>query len=189
MKTTIATALLAVLGLAASGCEQRTAPRSEPGTDTAGAAVRPAQSPAPTTPPGTEPTPGAPIADTRTQYDLAAAIAALEAMPRDQAALEMPGVRRDWVARRYQWKVYVVPALCSSVERCNVQPFDTGGADRRILQGWLPRLEIDEADLAAIQRACASTQPCTVTFRGTLTRFVLSTEEFTALGFTDVEIL
>lgn len=193
MKTSsIVAAMLAALGLAAAGCEERTGPRTEPRQDTAGAAVR--QAPGPEATEATEPTEavepsGPPIEDTRTQYDLATALAAIEQLPREQAALELPELRRGWIARRYQWKVHVVPALCASVERCNVQPFDTGGADRHIVQGWMPRLEIDEADFASIQRACTGAERCTVTFRGTLTKLVLSTEEFTALGFTDVEIL
>lgn len=187
MKTSsIVAAMLTALGLAAAGCEERTTPRTGPGEDTAGAAVR--QAPNPEAPGPAEPS-GPPIEDTRTQYDLATALAAIEQLPREQAALELPELRRGWIARRYQWKVHVVPALCASVERCNVQPFDTGGADRHIVQGWMPRLEIDEADFASIQRACTGAERCTVTFRGTLTKLVLSTEEFTALGFTDVEIL
>lgn len=187
MKTTIAAALLAALGLSLTmtGCEERTAPEAEQQEDTAGAAARPA----PSAEPSAETAPGTPIADTRTQYDFASALGAIERLPRDEAAMKLPELRRDWVARRYQWKVFVVPALCASTERCNVQPFDSGGADRHIVQGWMPRLEIDDTDLATIQRACASAQPCTITFRGTLTKLVLSTEEFTALGFTDVEIL
>lgn len=182
-------AMLAVLGLAVSGCEGRTATqpeaKAEAKTDKAGAAVKQA----PSAGEQTEPSAGTPIADTRTQYDLATAIAAIEKLPKDQAALELPELRRDWITRRFQWKVDVIPALCASVERCNVLPFDTGNTDRQITQGWMPRLELDEADFASIQRVCANTQRCTITFRGTLTRLVLSTEEFTALGFTDVEIL
>lgn len=183
-------ALLAVLGLgvAVFGCEGRTTPQAEPQTEKAGAAVQ--QAPAPETAQQTaEPAPGTPIADTRTQYDLATAIGAIEKLPKDEAALKLPELRRDWITRRYQWKVHLIPVLCASVERCNVQPFDTGGADRHIVQGWMPLLEIDEADLAAIQRACPTAERCTITFRGTLTKLVLSTEEFTSLGFTDVEIL
>jgi len=177
-------AVLAVLGLTVQGCEERAV---APKADQAGAAIR--QAPETEKPATEEPPPGTPVADTRTQYDLATAIAAVEKMPRDQAALELPELRRDWVARRYQWKVDVIPALCASVERCNVLPFDTGKTDRNITQGWMPRLELDEADFASIQRACASAERCTITFRGTLNKLVLSTEEFTALGFSDVEIL
>jgi hypothetical protein len=180
-------AVLAVLGLAVPGCEERAA--VAPGADQAGAAVRPAPAAREPGDLAAEPPPGNPVADTRTQYDLATAIGAVEKLPKDQAALELPEIRRGWVARRYQWKVDVIPALCASVERCNVLPFDTGHADRHITQGWMPRLELDEADFASIQRACAGAQRCTITFRGTLTKLVLSTEEFTALGFSDVEIL
>lgn len=175
--------MFAVLGLVVSGCEERTAPQGQ--TEMAGAAVRQAPSAEQTA----EPSAAALMEDKRTQYDLAAVIGAAERLPRDQAALELPEIRRDWVNRRYQWKVDVIPALCASVERCNVLPFDTGNADRHITQGWMPRLELDEADFASIQRACANAERCTITFRGTLTKLVLSTDEFTALGFTDVEIL
>ena len=169
--------------LAWAGCDQRksTQPADQP-SDQQAAAV--------TTAPGTEePAPAAPSTlDTRTQYDLASEIAKAEAMPRDEAALHLPEIRRNWIGKRYQWKVHVIPALCGSAESCHVLPFEIGDKDRHIVQGWMPRLELTGDGFAAIQSACKGADRCTITFRGTLSKLVLSTEEFTSLGFSDVEI-
>jgi hypothetical protein len=128
------------------------------------------------------------VMDARTQYDLVKEIAAAEAMPKDAAAPRLLEIRRDWIGKRYQWKVDVIRAVCASAASCNVLPFDTGGADRHIVQGWMPQLELTEDAFAAIQRTCKDADRCTITFQGTLSKLVLSTEEFTSLGFTDVAI-
>jgi hypothetical protein len=166
--------------MAWTGCDQRqpTQPADQPA-----AAV--------TTAPGSEePAPAAtPAMDTRTQYDLAKEIATAEAMPRDEAALRLPEIRRGWIGKRYQWKVDVIPAVCTSAESCHVLPFAIGEKDRHIVQGWMPLLELTQDGFAAIQAACKDADRCAITFRGTLSKLVLSTEEFTSLGFSDVEIL
>jgi hypothetical protein len=162
-----------------AGCDQRQP--TQPADPAAAAA---------TTAPGSEePAPAAPSTlDTRTQYDLAREIAAAEAMPKDEASLRLPEIRRDWIGKRYQWKVHVLPPMCASVESCNVMPFEIGEKDRQIVQGWMPQLELTQDDFAAIQSACKGADRCTITFQGTLSKLVLSTEEFTSLGFSDVEI-
>ena len=131
----------------------------------------------------------APAMDQRTQYDLARDIAAAETMPRDEAALRLPEIRRDWIGKRYQWEVGVFPAFCTSAERCRVLPFEIGEKDRHIVQGWMPRLELTQDGFAAIQSACKGAERCRIKFRGTLSKLVLSTEELTSLGFSDVEVL
>ncbi|HWN69150.1 MAG TPA: hypothetical protein VNM90_16035 [Haliangium sp.] len=131
----------------------------------------------------------APVMDQRTQYDLAKEIAAAEAMPRNEAGLRLPEIRRDWIGKRYQWEVGVIPAFCASIESCHVLPFEIGAKDRHIVQGWLPRLEVTQDGFAAIQSACKGAERCRIEFRGTLSKLVLSTEELTSLGFSDVEIL
>lgn len=168
-----------VLACAAAwaGCDQRQPTQQ---TDQPAAAVAKA--------PGSEEPAAAPVMDGRTQYDLVKEIAATEVMPRDEAAVRLPEIRRNWIGKRYQWKVDVIAGVCASAESCHVLPFDTGASDRHIVQGWMPGLELTEDGFAAIQRACKGAARCTITFRGTLSKLVLSTEEFTSLGFSDVEI-
>jgi hypothetical protein len=182
-RLSVFTGIVLASALTWAGCDQRK--QTQPPDQSVG---QPAA--AVTTAPGSEePAPAATATlDTRTQYDLASEIAKAEAMPRDEAALRLPEIRRNWIGKRYQWKVHVVPALCASVESCHVMPFEIGEKDRHIVQGWMPRLEVTQDGFAAIQSACKSADRCTITFQGTLSKLVLSTEEFTSLGFSDVEI-
>jgi hypothetical protein len=181
------TGIVLASALALVGCDQR---KSTQPADQAAEQPGDQQAAAVTRAPGSEePAPTAPSTmDTRTQYDLAKEIAAAEAMPRDEAALRLPEIRRNWISKRYEWKVHVIPALCATAESCHVMPFEIGEKDRHIVQGWMPRLELTPDGFAAIQSACKGLDRCTITFRGTLSKLVLSTEEFTALGFSDVEI-
>ncbi len=127
--------------------------------------------------------------DPRSQYDLAAAIAETEKMRRDDAALALEKLQRDWHGKRYRWKVDVIAGLCKRTDRCNVLPFDTGKSDRHIVQGWMPSLSLTDDTLAAIEGRCEGQKRCTIQFEATLTHLNLSTETFTSLGFDDVEIL
>jgi hypothetical protein len=126
--------------------------------------------------------------DPRSQYDLAAAIAEAEGMHPDEAEDALDRVRREWQGKRFRWKVHLVPALCPSAERCHVVPFDRAGADRAIMQGWLPRLELAPAAFAALQAQCGDRPRCGIEFEGTLSRLVLSTDDLTSLHFGDVRI-
>ena len=177
--------IVLVSALAWAGCDQRQSTQpADKAADQAAAAVTKAGP--------EEPAPAAPTTlDTRTQYDLAHELAATQAMPRDEAALRLPEIRRNWIGKRYQWKVHVIPALCASVDGCHVMPFEIGekDKDRRLVQGWMPHLGLTADGFAAIQSACKGADRCTITFRGTLSKLVLSTEEFTSLGFAGVEIL
>jgi hypothetical protein len=127
--------------------------------------------------------------DPRSQYDLAAAIAEAERMYPDEAEDALDRIRREWQGERFRWKVYLVPALCPSAERCHVVPFDRAGADRAILQGWMPRLELAPAAFAALSEQCGDRPRCAIEFEGTLSRLVLSTDDLTALHFGDVRIV
>ncbi|WP_428266490.1 hypothetical protein [Haliangium sp.] len=127
--------------------------------------------------------------DARTQYQLATDIATTERMRPDEAAVRLSEIQRDWQGKRYRWQVAVIPALCRAPQRCNVMPFDTGGTDRAIVQGWLPRLDLDDDAFAAIEHSCRGKARCRIEFEGTLSKLVLSTDAFTSLGFHDVEIL
>jgi hypothetical protein len=127
--------------------------------------------------------------DSRSQYDLAAAIAEAERMYPDEAEDALDRIRREWQGKRFRWKVYLVPALCPSAEGCHVVPFDRAGADRTILQGWMPRLELTPAAFAVLREQCGDRPRCDIEFEGTLSRLVLSTDDLTSLHFGDVRIM
>jgi hypothetical protein len=128
--------------------------------------------------------------DPRSQYDLAAALTQVEtARDRADLAAGYARLRTAWVGRRYRWTVRVVGPLCRSRDACNVLPFDRAGRDRKVVQGWMPRLDLDEGAFAALQRACAGRAPCEVQVEGTLSRMIADTQNPTSLEFSQVRVL
>lgn len=127
--------------------------------------------------------------DPRTQYDLAADIKRAETAKFDDADAVWHEVRRDYHGKRFTWTVFYSPALCAAADRCHVIPFDRTGQDKKIVQGWMPRLALSADEFARLQKTCAGKQRCQVRFTGTLHRLTLSADHMTSLSFTDVEIL
>jgi hypothetical protein len=135
-----------------------------------------------------EPTPPAPALDPRSQYDLAEELARADALDVDARQPELDRLRRAWEGRRYRWEVFLVPVLCARQDDCHVVPFDRARAGARIVQGWLPRLDLDETQLARLKDGCAARERCAVEIEGTLRRFVLSMDDPTSLRFDDVVV-
>lgn len=124
--------------------------------------------------------------DARSQRELAAEIAAAEKMRKDEAEARYGEIRASWLGKRVRWTVSVLPALCRSAAACHALPFDRLGADRAIVQGWMPRLRLDAAGFAALQVRCSGQARCPVTIDATIAELTLSTEEPTALTLADV---
>lgn len=125
--------------------------------------------------------------DARTAYDLAHAITTATSESSLTRAESLERVRRAWQGGRFTWEVAVQPMLCRTAEACTVLPFDHGRAEARIVQGWLPRLRLDEAQHEALMQQCGS-RSCVATIEGTLASFVLSAEDATSLRFDDVRV-
>lgn len=171
-KTVALSIALAVLAAASAGCSKDRSDRS------AGAAA---------TIPAAETR--VPV-DSRSQYDLVAAIAEAERLDSDDADIRYEEIRRDYQGKRFRWQVHRIAALCPGTERCNVLPFDAGGEDhRKVVQGWMPKLQLTPETFAALDARCAGDQRCTFEFEGTLDKFVLSTEHLTSLHFNDIRVL
>jgi hypothetical protein len=137
---------------------------------------------------------GAPAIDPRDQYALLAEIESALGDSIERNASSMAKVRSGWVGKRFRWEVGLVPVFCRSYDRCNVAPFDHGiRPDRRIRQGFMPQLALDEAGFAAMQAACAGQPPggtgCVLHIEATMGRFAFSPDEPTAIRFDDVELL
>jgi len=124
-----------------------------------------------------------------TQRDLAREIAAAEKLRKDEAELRYGAIRTSWLGKRVTWTVDVLPALCRSAESCHALPFDRTGADREIVQGWMPRLRVDGATFAALRARCAGRARCPVTVEGTIAELTLSTDEPTSLTLDRVALL
>lgn len=125
--------------------------------------------------------------DERTSYALAEDVAEALSEPSLTRAQSLESVRADWQGKRYRWDVGVSAPLCR-VGTCNVFPFDHASSEARIVQGWLPRLELSEAVHADLIERCGAGL-CVATVEATLKTFVLSAEEPTSLTFTDVSVL
>lgn len=119
--------------------------------------------------------------DRRSQRDLAGEIAQAERLRKDEADVEYGRIRKSWLGKRVSWKVDVMNALCRSADECHALPFDRLGADRAVVQGWMPRLRLDPASFAGLQARCAGRVRCPVTVQATIAELTLSTQEPTSL--------
>ncbi len=128
-------------------------------------------------------------ADGRTQRDLAGEIAEADRLRKDEREMKYGEIRASWLGKRVRWTVDVLPALCRSPETCHALPFDRTGADRSIVQGWMPRLRLDGASFAALQAGCAGRARCPVTVDGTIEQMTLSADEPTSLTLGAVELV
>ena len=126
--------------------------------------------------------------DGRSQRELAKEIGAAEKMRRDEVDGEYGRIRKDWLGKRVSWQLDVVPALCRSADACHALAFDRLGADRAIVQGWMPRLRLDDAAFAALEARCRGLARCPVTVQATVAEFTLSADEPTSLTLADVAI-
>lgn len=128
--------------------------------------------------------------DSRSQYDLAAALSQVESSrDPDSVALGYQKIRASWTGKRYRWRVRVIDALCRSRDACNVLPFDRAGRDRSVVHGWMPRLLLDDSAFAAIARRCSGMASCEIGIEGTLSELTVDTENPTSLQFRDVRVL
>ena len=137
-----------------------------------------------------ETTPEATPVDARDQYALLADIEATigNALARDAAA--MAAVRSKWQGNRFRWELASVPLFCRSATACHVAPFDHARfPDRRIQQGWMPQLELDDAGYAELGRLCAGRKVCVVEVEATMRELVFDPELATAVRLADVRLL
>jgi hypothetical protein len=125
--------------------------------------------------------------DARSQFDLALAID--QADRSEDPELAYARVRKDWLGKRYRWSVYRIAPLCRSAESCNVLPFDRGGRDARVVQGWMPRLALDDGAMKAIAARCGDLPRCEIAFEATLSQMTLSLDKPTSLAFDQVAVV
>lgn len=128
--------------------------------------------------------------DARDQYALLADIegAIGTALARDAAA--MTKVRQSWQGNRYRWELASVPLFCRSAAACHLAPFDHARfPDRRIQQGWMPQLELDDAGFAELGRLCEGRKVCVVEVEATMRELVFDPELPTAVRLADVRLV
>lgn len=130
--------------------------------------------------------PGAAI-DPRSPRDLADALAAVERGDPAEAADGYARVVRRFQGRRYRWPLYLVPPLCRR-GRCNVLAFDHIGREHGVVQGWMPRLEIDEEQRRLLLERCGERSPCPFVAEVRLAALTASPERFTSVALADVEL-
>lgn len=175
-----------ILLVALIGCSRAPTPAAAPTSVASAASVASASAP-PTAAAPTSIVSAPPAADPRDQRALAEAIRAADQTDDPHAALLK--IRRDWIGRRYTWQARYQAILCRSPQTCHVIAFERAQRDRDIVQGWMPRLNLDEASHAALVKRCAKIKRCEIRFRGTLSQLTLAEEVLPAVGFADVELL
>ncbi len=129
--------------------------------------------------------------DTRTQHDLAAEIRLAERhSDEDERAFQFSALAESWQGQRFRWTTFYVSAFCPNEEGCHVVPFNRGGEDKDIVQGWSPQLKLSQEQWKQLSTQCATAEgQCRVTFEATLSKFRISTEELTRLTFADVSLV
>ena len=135
-------------------------------------------------------TPAEPIHDDRDQYALVAEIIEARGKHKSEAAPALDAVKSSWFGHRYTWEVALVPALCRDGATCVAMPFDhLRNTESPIIQGWLPRVQLDHAAHAELLERCKPHKTCVFTFEGRLDRLVLTPEDPISVGFSEVEIV
>lgn len=140
-------------------------------------------------PVSTQAAPAPSVIDPRDQYALASALSDAQRSKPDAQEQRYDDVRREFRGKRLSWEVRLSPALCRSREQCVVLPFDHAHQKQRIVQGWLPRLELDEKSFADLGRLCSPHAACVFRFEGKLDKLIASPELPTSLSFSDVRIV
>jgi hypothetical protein len=137
---------------------------------------------------GREPLASSSEVDPRDQYALAQAIAQARASTQ-QLETALARTRSAWIGRRYRWELAFMPALCGETGPCVMMPFDhRRDPEHPIRQGWLPRLELPDAERRALADACGGHARCVVDVSGQLGQLELSTEQPTSLTLSQVEL-
>lgn len=126
--------------------------------------------------------------DRRDQYALVRDIGSAQTVDANDDPEALARVTRAWQGRRYRWELAYLPALCQSADRCVLAPFDHARFERRVAQGWLPRLELDDKSFAALRKSCHSYTQCIVEIDARLAKLRLSTELPTQVSLDSVEV-
>jgi hypothetical protein len=148
-----------------------------------------APDPGQSAPVATAATPRTTVIDRRDQYALAHDVVTALAQRPDDDPGALARVKKSWEDRRVRWEMAYIPALCSRKDRCFVAPFDHRRFEQRMVQGWLPRLDLDDAGFAALRDGCAAESRCVVRFEARVAELVLSHELPTAVTLDQTSVL
>jgi hypothetical protein len=144
----------------------------------------PAPAPLAPPPPAAVAPPPAPT-DDRDQYQLArdidAALHASQQASQQDGAPTLARTVRAWVDKRISWELRYVPLLCQRPDECFMTPFDHNRFEKRLAQGWLPRLELDAATHADVARRCQGNARCVVRVEARIKTLVISPDDPTSI--------
>lgn len=172
--------VLAAVSIAQSGCDRARPSGDPPNREEPGEAV----------PSHAKPSERARVerSDERDQVQLATALSEARSTSLEEDPDAYGRVVRSWHGRRYRWELAHVPLLCRTPKACYMAPFDHNRIERRALQGWLPRLEMSDAEFAALEAGCKDTRRCIVRIEGTM-GLEASADAPTHVTFTGVRVL
>lgn len=126
--------------------------------------------------------------DPRDQYAFVADVSAAQRADVDEDPGAYHRVLTSWSGKRYRWELAYLPLLCRSPEACVMAPFDHARAKRRIVQGWLPKLQLDATAHEALRAQCEGKKRCIVTVEGTM-KLTLSSQQATRVTFEQATIV
>lgn len=129
-----------------------------------------------------------PELDARSQYTLVEASLKARA-DADLADSKLAAVRKDWVKHRVRWQMRYIAPLCQRADSCAVAPVDYNQFEGRVVQGWLPSLELTETSHAQVVSQCEGKARCVIEFEAEIKELVLSTVEPTSMTLSHIEIL
>jgi hypothetical protein len=132
--------------------------------------------------------PAAAPVDARDQYELARDIDTALHARIEEAGPVLARTVRAWADKRVSWELRHVPALCRSAESCFLAPFDHQRFDKRMGQGWLPKLELGEQEHAELATRCEGIARCVVRVDAHLKTLVISPDDPTAVTLDRVAV-
>ena len=126
--------------------------------------------------------------DPRDQYAFVRDVSAAQRADADEDPGAYHRVLTSWSGKRYRWELAYVPLLCRSPEACVMAPFDHARAKRRIVQGWLPKLQLDDTAHQALRAQCEDKKRCIATVEGTM-QLTLSSQQATRVLFENAAVV
>jgi hypothetical protein len=164
------TLTLIALALVAFGCNDKPVVDGQPQKE-----ATPAATPAP------------PKIDTRDQYTFVKDVMKAQRADLEEDPNAYYRVEQSWSGKRFRWELAYVPLLCRSADSCLMAPFDHARFEKRVIQGWLPRVELDAVAHAALVAQCRDKKRCIVTVDGKM-KASLSSEQPTSVAFEQARI-
>lgn len=97
---------------------------------------------------------------------------------------------KRWKGERYVWEGFALASLCQEATRTCAVSFFTKAApeDRERIGGLQPRVHFSEQGFAAMHKACAGADTCSLTINGLMNELVADGDMPLAVAFENAEV-